>query len=196
MIDQIHAAFIIQSTLDILLPIIIGAVLLPIMIGLLLTIRRGTQLSKNSLPDFLPDEQPPDNPAFGKRGAYYAGTYFAAQKMFGVLPVPVVGKGYHMRGNGKVWLSEEAVMFHRYLTGKPLVIPFALIHEINVRIGFFAGKRIPGFVLHLTWGRKELPMVSGIQVSRRRDISEEWAREISQRAEKWRDRLEAEESLD
>ncbi len=196
MIVEIPPALIGQSTLDIVLPLLVGVVLIPVMVGILLMIRRGTQLSKYSLPDFLPDEQPPDDPAFGKRAAYYAGTYFAAQKMFGVLPVPVVGKGYHVKGRGQVWLSEEAVMLHRYLTRKPLVIPFALIHEINVRIGFFAGKRIPGFVLHLTWGRKELPMVSGIQVSRRRDISEEWAREISRRAEVWRARIATEESLD
>ena len=193
---EIYAAFLVQSTLDIVLPIIVGIVLLPVMIGLLLTIRRGTQLSKYSLPDFLPGEQPPDDPAFGKRGAYYAGTLFAAQKMFGMFPVPVMGKGHHIKGSGKAWLSEEAVMMHRYFTRKPLVIPFALIQVVDVRIGFFAGKRIPGFVLYITWGRKELPMVAGIQISRRRDISEEWAREISQRAERWRDRLESEESLD
>ncbi len=193
---EIYSAFLVQSTLDIVLPIIVAAVLLPIMIGLLLTVRRGTQLSKYSLPDFMPDEQPPDDPVFGKRGAYYAGTLFAAQKMLGMFPVPVVGKGYHIKGNGKAWLSEEAVMLHRYFTRKPLVIPFALIHNVDVRIGFFAGKRVPGYVLHITWGRSELPMVSGIQVSRRRDLSEEWAREISRRAEVWRVRIATEESLD
>jgi len=193
---EIYTAFIAQSTVDIVLPILVGIVLLPVMVGVLLMIRRGTQLSKHSLPDFLPDEQPPDNPAFGKRGAYYAGSYFAAQKMLGVFPVPVMGKGYHIKGSGKVWLSEEAMMLHRYFTRKPLVIPFALIHQVSVRIGFFVGKRVPGYMLHITWGRSELPMVSGIQVSRRRDISEEWAREISRRAEKWRDRLQAEKSLD
>jgi len=193
---EIYPAFIAQSTVDIVLPIIVGIVLLPVMVGLLLTVRRGTQLSKYSLPDFLPGEQPPDDPAFGKRGAYYAGTIFAAQKMFGVLPVPVMGKGHHIKGSGKVWLSEEAVMLHRYFTRKPLVIPFALIHAVDVRVGFFGGKRIPGYMLHITWGREELPMISGIQVSRRRDVSEEWAREISRRAERWSDKLESEESLD
>lgn len=187
---QMFIAFISQSTLDIVLPIIVGIVLIPVMIGLLLTIRRGTQLSKYSLPDFLPDEQPPDDPAFGKRGAYYAGSLFAAKKMFGLFPVPVVGKGYHIKGNGKAWLSEEAMMVHRYFTSKPLVIPFALIHGVSVRIGFFAGKRVPGYVLHITWGRKELPMVSGIQISRRRDISEEWAREISRRSQFWQSEKE------
>jgi len=176
--------------MDIVLPIIVGIVLLPVMIGVLLTIRRGTQLSKHSLPDFLPDEQPPDDPAFGKRGAYYAGSLFVAQKMFGLFPVPVIGKGFHIKGNGKAWLSNEAVMIHRYLTRKPLVIPFALIHKIEVRVGFFGGKRLPGHMLHLTWGRKELLMVTGIQISRRRDISEEWAREISRRAEIWRNKEE------
>ena len=184
-------AFIAQDTVDIVLPIIVGIVLIPVMVGLLLTIRRGTQLSKYALPDFLPDEQPPDDPAFGKRGAYYAGSLFVAQKMFGLFPVPVMGKGLHIKGSGKVWLSEEGVMLHRYLTRNPLVIPFALIHKIDVRVGFFGGKRLPGHMLHLTWGRKELPMVSGIQVSPRRDLNEEWAREISRRSQIWQEKEES-----
>jgi hypothetical protein len=182
--------------MDIVLPIIVGIVLIPVMVGVLLLVRRGTQLSKFALPDFLPDEQPPDDPAFGKRGAYYAGSLFTALKMFGLLPVPVIGKGFHIKGSGKAWLSDEGMMIHRDLTRKPLVIPFALIHKIEVRVGFFAGKRVPGYVMHITWGRKELPITTGIQISRRRDISEQWAGEILRRADIWRQKAEAEESRD
>ena len=183
-------ATIAQDTVDIVLPIIVGIVLIPVMITLLLAVRRGAYLSKYALPDFLPDEQPPDDPAFGKRGAYYAGSLFVAQKMFGLFSVPVMGKGLHIKGSGKAWLSEEAVMLHRYLTRKPLVIPFALIHSVDVRVGIFGGKRLPGHLLHITWGRKELPMVTGIQISPRRDLSEEWAREITRRAQIWREKEE------
>jgi len=177
---------------DLIMPIIMAAILLPFMVALFVAIRKGVKLSRLALPDFLPGDQPPDDPAFGKVGGYYAGSSFVNERFLFFGRLPVIGKGYEVKGNGKIWLSPECVMIGRYFTRKPLVIPFALIHKVDVGFGGFSGKRIPGPIIRITWGRKELPMVSGIQVSLKRKVADRWAAEISRRAEVWRDKLSEE----
>jgi len=168
--------------------VIMAAILLPFLGALFAAIRKGAKLSRLALPDFLPEEQPPDDPNFGKVGGYYAGSVFANVPFLFFGRMPVIGKGFELKGNGKVWLSSECVMIHRYLTRKPLVIPFGLIHHVDVGLGGFGSKKLPGPLIRITWGREELPLVSGVQVSLKRNVTEVWASEISRRAQEWRRR--------
>jgi len=183
-----------KADTDIIVPIIMAAILLPFMVALFVAIRKGAKLSAFALPDFLPEEQPPDNPAFGKVRGYYAGSSFVNERFLFFGRLPVIGKGYHVKGNGEVWLSHECVMIRRYLTRKPLVIPFGLIRKVDVGFGGFGGKRIPGPIIRVTWGREELPMVSGVQVSLKRSTTDVWAAEISHRARVWQAKLQEKEA--
>lgn len=181
-----------KADTDIIAPIIMAAILLPFMVALFVAISKGAKLSRYALPDFLPEEQPVDNPAFGKVRGYYAGSNFANEPFLFFGRLPVIGRGYHIKGNGEVWLSNECVMIRRYLTRQPLVIPFGLIRKVDVGFGGFGGKRIPGPIIRVTWGREELPMVSGVQVSLKRSVTDAWAAEIARRAAVWRAKLQAE----
>jgi hypothetical protein len=187
-------ALVTEPDWDIIVPIIMAAILLPFMVALFVAIRKGVKLSKLALPDFLPEEQPPDDPAFGKVGGYYAGSAFANERFLFFGRMPVIGKGYEVKGNGKIWLSPECVMIGRYLTRKPLVIPFGLIHKVDVGFGGFSGKRIPGPIIRITWGREELPLVTGVQVSLKRKVADVWADEISRRAQVWRSKIQEKEA--
>jgi hypothetical protein len=187
-------ALVTEPDWDIIVPIIMAAIMLPFMLALFVAIRKGVKLSKLALPDFLPEEQPPDDPAFGKVGGYYAGSAFANERFLFFGRMPVIGKGYEVKGNGKIWLSPECVMIGRYLTRKPLVIPFGLIHKVDVGFGGFSGKRIPGPIIRITWGREELPLVTGVQVSLKRKVADVWADEISRRAQVWRSKIQEKEA--
>jgi hypothetical protein len=190
----IPLALLAKADTDIIAPIIMAAIMLPFMLALFVAIRKGVKLSKLALPDFLPEEQPPDDPAFGKVGGYYAGSAFANERFLFFGRMPVIGKGYEVKGNGKIWLSPECVMIGRYLTRKPLVIPFGLIRKVDVGFGGFGGKRIPGPIIRITWGREELPLVTGVQVSLKRKVADVWADEISRRAQVWRSKIQEKEA--
>lgn len=185
-------ALVSEADIELIWAIVGAAVGLTFTIAALVSIRRSVKLSRFALPDFLPGEQPPDNPAFGKVRGHYLGSNFVNERFLLLGRLPVIGKGYHIKGNGEVWLSQECVMIRRYLTRKPLVIPFGLILKTDVGFGGFSGKRIPGPIIRVTWGREELPMVSGVQVSYKRNVTDLWAAEISRRAQVWRAKLQAE----
>jgi hypothetical protein len=91
--------------------------------------------------------------------------------------------GFFARGNGEYWFSESAFCFLRYLTRKPLDIPFAAVRE--VRIGrFHAGRWQPGSggIVKVLWQREGLMLSSGFVVSREREMSVAVAAGIRQRS--------------
>ena len=90
--------------------------------------------------------------------------------------------GFFARGNGEYWLDTEGFSFLRHLTGRPLVIPYALVVEVKIGKGH-AGRWQPGpgGVLKLVWEYEEKRLSSGFVVSRKREESEALAAEIRRR---------------
>jgi len=148
---------------------------------LFLSVRRGRQLSAFALPDEFPPDEEPDDPAFGRLSGLYAGSWLKNQRYL-LLPLQVWGKGFGGRGNGKMWLARQAIVFRRYLIRAPVIIPLALIHRLEVRQGVMVGgKYQPGAVIIVAWGREDLPIVSYLGISGGRKRAEEWAGEIARR---------------
>lgn len=75
-------------------------------------------------------------------------------------------EGLFMRGNGKYWLDGKGLYFLRYLTRKPLFIPFSNMREIRL-VTWHAGKWIPGWsIVKILWERNGKALSSGFVVSR------------------------------
>ena len=81
--------------------------------------------------------------------------------------------GFFARGNGVYWLDAEGFCFLRHLTGRPLVIPYALVVDVKIGRGH-AGRWQPGpgGVLKLVWEYEEKQLSSGFVVSRVRQETE------------------------
>ena len=149
----------------------------------------GTRTSAYALPDVLPAAGPPTDPQF-VRGGYWDGTKLLNQRVWGI-PVPVTGRGYFIQGQGKVWLADEVLAFHLYMTRNPLVIPYGIIHSINTKKLILRKNHFPGPGMSIIWGRPDMPMVTTIQVTQNKAENELWAQEIMRRAVEWKDKLAA-----
>ncbi|OGK09633.1 MAG: hypothetical protein A2Y63_03025 [Candidatus Riflebacteria bacterium RBG_13_59_9] len=149
----------------------------------------GMRFSSYALPDDLPAPGPPTDQRFS-RGGYYDGTKLLKQRVWG-MPVPVMGRGYFIRGSGKAWLADEVLAFHLYLTRNPLVIPYGIIHSVSTKNLILVKNRLPGPGMSIVWGRPDTPMVTTIQVTRSRAENEIWAQEIVRRARVWKEKLDA-----
>lgn len=70
------------------------------------------------------------------------------------------------RGNGKFWLEGDSVNFHRYLTKKPLVLPFSVIE--GFKIGkWHCGKWGGGHpILKILWNHEGKKLSSGFLFTR------------------------------
>jgi hypothetical protein len=178
-----------QNTADIIMPFVALGVMLVVFIFVLKLIITGSRKSGYALPDVLPEAGPPTDPRFVRKG-YYDGTKLLNQRVWG-MPVPVTGRGYFIRGQGKAWLADEVLAFHLYLTRKPLVIPYGIIHGVSTKDRMLVKNRLPGPGLNIVWGRPDMPMVTTIQVTQNRAENEAWAQEIMQRAAAWKEKMAA-----
>lgn len=73
---------------------------------------------------------------------------------------------FFARGNGKYWFDNSAFYFHRYLTRKPIQIPFDNVVEVKLGRSH-AGRwllRVP--VLKIIWKKSDLLLSSGFLVSK------------------------------
>ena len=68
---------------------------------------------------------------------------------------------YFMRGNGEYWLDEKGIYFKRFMTQKPLMIPFDKIREL--KSGWFhAGKvGIGKIATKIIWDNNGVLLSSG-----------------------------------
>ncbi len=152
----------------------------------------GTSSSAYTLPDVLPAAGPPTDPHF-VRGGYWDGTRMLNQRVCGI-PVPVMGRGYFIQGHGKAWLADEVLAFHLYLTRKPLVIPYGIIHAVSTKKLILRKNHFPGPGMSIIWGRPDMPMVTTIQVTQNKAENELWAQEIMRRAGVWKEKMAAMEA--
>jgi len=153
-------------------------------------LRKSARICRFALPDYLPPEEQPDSDDFGKTRAYYAGSFIFKVRVIG-LPVAVFGRGFGGRGSGVAWLASEALVFRRYLIRKAVIIPYGIIHRVEVKpSGFFGGKLITRRYLRIVWGRKELPVVSAVSIAGGSKKVQLWAEEIILRADAWKKKLE------
>jgi hypothetical protein len=72
--------------------------------------------------------------------------------------------GFFARGSGEYWFDEDALCFLRYLTKRPLRIPYAAIRRIDTGT-FHAGKWILGHpIVKIIWQSDGQSLSSGIAV--------------------------------
>ena len=70
------------------------------------------------------------------------------------------------RGNGEFWYDNTTVFFHRYLTRKPIRIPFTKVKEIKLGTSH-AGRWLFGRqLIKLVWEKDGVILSSGFIVSR------------------------------
>jgi hypothetical protein len=175
------------------LPYVVLAIMILVFIFVLKIITVASRSSSYALPDVLPEAGPPTDARFS-RGGYYDGTKMLNQRVWGI-PVPVTGRGYFIRGQGKAWLANEVLAFHLYLTRKPLVIPYGIIHAVSTKNLILVKNRLPGPGMSIIWGRPDMPMVTTIQVTQNKAENEAWAQEIMYRAGAWKDKMAAAQAV-
>jgi MFS family permease len=170
-------------------PFISLAILIVVSALVIKLVMVGMRSGSYALPDILPEAGPPTDPKFAK-GGYWDGTRMLNQRAWG-MRVPVFGRGYYIRGQGKVWLADEVLAFHLYLTRKPLVIPYGIIHGVSTKDRMYVKNRLPGPGLNIVWGRPDAPMVTTMVVTSHHAENEAWAQEIVRRAGVWKDKMAA-----
>jgi hypothetical protein len=80
--------------------------------------------------------------------------------------------GFFARGSGEYWFDEDALCFLRYLTKRPLRIPYAAISRIETGT-FHAGKWILGHpIVKIFWQSDGHLLSSGIAVPGRDEGAE------------------------
>lgn len=76
------------------------------------------------------------------------------------------GDALFARGNGEYWYDGEALYFLRYLTLRPLVIPFAKVTGLSIG-RWHAGRWGMGRpVIKIHWRRGEQELISGFALAR------------------------------
>jgi hypothetical protein len=86
--------------------------------------------------------------------------------------------GFLARGLGEYWIDASALLFQRYLTGTPLVIPFA--EMVDVAVGKWHSGRWAGGtpVVKIAWERSGSRLSSGFVLSRDARETDEMVRKI------------------
>jgi hypothetical protein len=72
--------------------------------------------------------------------------------------------GFFARGNGEYWLENDGLYFRRYLTKKPLFVPYHKVQEL--RLGkWHAGQwRMGKPILKIIWAKEDLRLSSGFVI--------------------------------
>ena len=73
---------------------------------------------------------------------------------------------FFARGNGEFWFDNTAVFFHRYLTRKPIKIPFSKVKQIKLGTSHAGRWLFGGQLIKLVWEKDGLILSSGFIVSR------------------------------
>jgi hypothetical protein len=99
-----------------------------------------------------------------KKNGYYYGTEIEEQFWR-----RYTKDGFFARGNGRYWIDNDGLFFLRYLTRKPMFIPFTAV--IEVKLGNkHAGRWVPGMtVLKVIWKKDGQQLSSGFAFGRKND---------------------------
>ena len=86
--------------------------------------------------------------------------------------------GFFARGNGEYWFGEETLCFRRYLTKKPLRIPYAAIERVELGMTH-AGKWLLGQpIVKIIWLSNDHVLSSGIAIPGGKQESERFVQQL------------------
>ena len=90
--------------------------------------------------------------------------------------------GFFARGNGEYWFEDDGMHFRRYLTKKPIIIPYNSIQEL--RLGkWHAGQwRMGKAIVKIMWVKDGLRLSSGFVFSRSLEETLHLKEEVEDRA--------------
>jgi hypothetical protein len=74
--------------------------------------------------------------------------------------------GFFARGSGEYWFEDDVLYFRRYLTKKPIAIPYNGIEEVRVGKWHAGQWRMGKPILKIVWLKNGLRLSSGFVVSR------------------------------
>ena len=77
--------------------------------------------------------------------------------------------GFFARGSGEYWFDDKGLYFRKFLTKRPIYIPFSLTTGIEL-VKWHAGKWALGYdIIKLNWKRETLNLSSGICISKEKE---------------------------
>ena len=74
--------------------------------------------------------------------------------------------GFFARGNGEYWFEDEGFYFRRYLTKKPIAIPYSTIEKIQLGKWHAGQWRMGKSIVKIVWVKDGLRLSSGFFFSR------------------------------
>ena len=77
--------------------------------------------------------------------------------------------GFFARGNGEYWFEDEDLYFRRYLTKKPIIIPYSRIETLQLGKWHAGQWRMGKPILKILWLKDGLRLSSGFVLSRSLD---------------------------
>lgn len=87
--------------------------------------------------------------------------------------------GYFARGSGEYWFDEENFYFLRYLTQKPIVIPFQKVHDLQLG-KWHCGTWAWGMpVVKFQWKRDQKDLSSGFVLAKEGSKTQQILSEIN-----------------
>jgi hypothetical protein len=92
------------------------------------------------------------------------------------------GDALFARGNGEYWHDDEALYFLRYLTLKPLVIPFRQVSGLSVGRWHAGRWGLGRSVIKVHWRRGEQDLSSGFALARAPEEARRLLGELAERA--------------
>ena len=74
--------------------------------------------------------------------------------------------GFFSRGNGEYWFEDDVLCFRRYLTKKPIAIPYTAIEKIQLGKWHAGQWRMGKSIVKIVWLKDGLRLSSGFFFSR------------------------------
>ena len=74
--------------------------------------------------------------------------------------------GFFAQGNGEYWFEDDGLYFRRYLTRKPIILPYNCIQEIYLGKWHAGQWRMGKPILKIVWIKEDLRLSSGFLVSK------------------------------
>lgn len=77
--------------------------------------------------------------------------------------------GFFARGNGEYWFEDEGFYFRRYLTKKPIIIPYCSIESLQLGKWHAGQWRMGKAIVKIVWLKDGLRLSSGFVLARSLD---------------------------
>ena len=101
----------------------------------------------------------------GRKKGFYLGTEVVGKRWF----KRYLKDRLFARGNGLYWFGEDGFYFLRYLTRRPIFIPFSDILEITLGTKHAGRWAMGNLIVKIIWRKDGLILSSGFLVSRKRE---------------------------